>query len=132
DFEGGGERRAGGYPDGNALKLGDGACGLERRLVTDGDDLVDQLGFQDRWNKSRTDALDLVRTRLAAGEDWAVLGFDGDHLDRRLWCLQHLPDGGDGPAGADSGNDGVDLASGIGPDFLRRRLPMDFRIRRIL
>src|SRR5271170_2708184 len=45
------------------------------------------------------------------GENGRVLRFDRDHPDARLAGLQNLANPGDGPAGADSGDDDVDFAA---------------------
>ncbi len=67
-----------------------------------GDDLVDHLAVEDGGHETGADALDLVRTGLAAGEHRRILGLQRDHLDARLLGLQHLADAGDGAAGADA------------------------------
>src|SRR5262249_48005891 len=41
------------------------------------------------------------------------------------------PDAGYGAAGADAGDENVELAAGVVPDFLRRRAAMNVRVRRI-
>jgi hypothetical protein len=52
-----------------------------------------------------------VRAGLAAVEDRALLGLDGDDLHGRLALLEHLADAGDRAAGADAGDDDVDPPS---------------------
>ena len=68
----------------------------------------------------------------AAGQHRAVLGLDRDHPDRRLARLQHLADAGDGAAGADAGDDDVDLAVGVVPDLLGGGAAVDLRVGRVL
>jgi hypothetical protein len=62
---------------------------------------------------------------LAAGEDRGARRLDGDHLERGLAGLEHLADAGDRAAGADAGDDDVDLAVGVLPDLLGRRAAVD-------
>ncbi len=77
-------------------------------------------------------SLDLVRARLAAGEDGRILRLHGNHLHVRQARLDHLGDAGDRPAGADTRHEGIELAVGVVPDFLRRGLAVDLRIGRVL
>ena len=51
---------------------------------------------------------------------------------RRLARLQHLPDAGDGAAGADAGDEVVDIAAGVVPDFLGRGAAVNFGIGEVL
>ena len=51
---------------------------------------------------------------------------------RRLARLQHLPDAGDGAAGADAGDEEIDIAAGVVPDFLRRGAAVNFGIGEVL
>ena len=64
-------------------------------------------------------------------QDGAVFGLDGDHAHVGLARFQHLADAGQGTAGADAGDHDIDLAAGVVPDFFRRGLAMDFRVRRV-
>ena len=95
-------------------------------------DLVDHAAIEDRRNEAGADALDLVRPRRAAGKNGRVFGFDRDHADAGLAGLQNLADAGDRAAGADAGDDEVDFAVRVVPDFFRRGAAMDFRIGGIL
>ena len=97
-------------------------------LVADLDHFVDHGAVENFGHEAGADALDLVRPGLAAGQHRAVLGLDGEDAQRRPARLEHLPDAGDGAAGADAGNESVDRAVGIGPDFLGRGAAMDFGI----
>ena len=57
-----------------------------------------------------------------------VFRLDRDHAHARLSRLQNLADSGDRAAGADAGDDEVDLAERVVPDFLRGGAAMDLRI----
>ena len=46
--------------------------------------------------------------------------------------FEHFAHAGDRAAGADAGDEDVDLAVGVAPDFLGRGLAMDFGIGRVL
>ena len=59
-------------------------------------------------------------------------GFDRDDLQVRLARLEDLADTGDGSPGTDAGNQDVDLAAGVIPDFLGRGTAMDLGIGRVL
>ena len=48
-------------------------------------------------------------------------------LHARLAALEHFAHAGDRAAGADAGDDDVDLAVGVAPDFLGRGLAVDLR-----
>ncbi len=65
---------------------------------------------QHRRDEARADALDLVRAGTAAGEHRRGRGLDGDHLDVLVALLQERAGAGDRPAGADAGDEVVDLA----------------------
>ena len=95
---------------------------------------VDNVG-----DEARADALDAVMAGLKrfAGEflrdDGAVGGLDADGDE---WFLEVLldeaRDAGDRAARADSGNQRVDSASGVVPDFGPGRAEMNRRVRRVL
>ena len=53
-------------------------------------------------------------------------------LNAGLRCLEHLADAGDRAAGADAGDEDVDLAVGVVPDLLGGGLAVDLRIGRVL
>ena len=65
------------------------------------------------------------RTGLSAGSTAIT-------LSAGLPRLQHLADAGDRAAGADAGDEDVDLAIGVVPDFLGRGPAMDLRIGGVL
>src|SRR5437016_6175799 len=106
--------------DRHAFEASDEARIGDRVLVRDAHDLVVDRGVEDLWRKTGADALDLVRTGLAAGEHRRGFRLDGHDMHRGLALLQHLADAGDGAAGADAGNEYIDLATGVVPDFLSR------------
>ena len=92
-------------PPGNAFVPRQRARGVDCRRAVDLDDLVDDRAIQNVRHEARTDALNLVRRMLAAGQDGAFLRLDGNDLDRGLVLFQHLADAGDGAAGADAGDE---------------------------
>ena len=53
-------------------------------------------------------------------------------LNAGLRFLMHFADAGDRAAGADAGDEDVDLAVGVAPDFLGRGLAVDLRVGRVL
>src|SRR5664279_3760680 len=61
-------------------------------------------------------------------EDRGLGRLDPDDLDARLARLQHLPDTGDGPAGADTGHQDVHSTVGVVPDLLGRGAAVDLRV----
>jgi hypothetical protein len=73
-----------------------------------------------------------MRPLDAARQHRRGIGFNGDHLHRRLPGLEDLADAGDRAAGADAGDEDVDLPIGIAPDLLGGCAAMDGRIGRIL
>ena len=89
-------------------------------------------------NESRPRALDFVRprldlfTRARLRDDRRIFRFHRDDLDARLAFFEHLAHAGAGATGADRGNENVDLAVRVVPDFLGCCLRMDVRICRIL
>ena len=57
---------------------------------------------------------------------------DGDALEAGLARLDHLAHAGDGAAGADAGDQDVDLAVGVAPDLLGGGPAVDLRVGRVL
>ena len=123
-----GDRRARGDADRDAFEPRDEPRGVEGGLVADGDD--------SRRSRSRS----RIAGTKPAPMPWILCG-PGAPPDRTgessgstaiirtlgLRALQHLADAGDRSAGADAGDDDVDLAVGVVPDFLGRRAAMDLR-----
>ena len=83
-------------------------------------------------NKAGADALDRVRAFLAAGQHRRRGRLHGDELDRGLALLEDLRDTGNGAAGADSGDEDVDLAVGVVPHFFGGGGAVDRRVGRVL
>ena len=98
----------------------------------DADDLVIDLRVEHSRHKAGTDALDWVRPLLPARQHRRGIRLDGHHLERRLARLDHLAHAGDRAAGADAGNQVVDLAVGVAPDFLGRGAAVDLGVGRVL
>ena len=65
---------------------------------------------------------------VPAVQQRGVLGFDPDDLHAGLAGLEDSPDTGNSAAGADAGHEDVDLAVGVGPDFLGGGLLVDRRV----
>src|SRR5450759_255434 len=132
-------RQLGSRPQGSARRdsheqtffLGRATCPIKGIVGGELDDPVDQRHVQDLRDEPRADALDLVRTLRLAGQDGRLGRLDGDELYVRLALLEHLTDAGDRAAGADAGDEEVDLTLGIGPDLLGRRLLVDGDVRRV-
>ena len=115
----------------HALLVAHGAAGGKGVVVLDGDDLVIDLGVEDVGHKAGADTLDLVRAGLTAGQQWRIAGFDGDDLDTRIFFFQVSASTADSTACAYAGNENVDFAVGIAPDFGAGGCFMDGRIGRI-
>lgn len=73
-----------------------------------------------------------MRPRLAAGQHRAVLRLHRDDLQPGLARLEHFRTTGHRTAGTHPGNDHINLAVGVVPDFLGGGLAVDRRIGRIL
>ena len=76
------------------------------------DDLVEEAGVGVAGDETGTDALDLVRARLATGKDGGLLGLNGHDLERRVERLEVLAASGKSSAGADSADEDVNLSIG--------------------
>ena len=81
---------------------------VDRVLVADDQDLVDDLAVQDGRDEPRPDALDPVRARPATAEHRRCRRLDRDHLGLRVDRLDGLPHARDRPAGADARDEDVD------------------------
>ncbi len=118
-------------PTSRPSSFGRATSPVERVVGGDLDDPVDQRGVEDLRDEPRADALDLVRALRLAGEYSRLGRLYGDELHVGLALLEHLTDAGDRAAGADAGDEEVDLTLGIGPDLLGRRLLVDRDVRRV-
>src|SRR6478672_9809976 len=87
-----------------------------------------RLGVEDRRDEVGAEALDLVGAGLAAVEDRGLRRLDGDDLHTGLAGLKDLADTRDRAAGADAGDDDVDLAVGVLPDLLGGGLAVDLGV----
>ena len=92
---------------------------VESGLVADGHDLVDDGAIENGRHEAGADALDLVRTGRAAGQDGLSSGSTATIFNVGA-RLQHLADAGDGAARADAGDEDIDRAVRVVPDFLGR------------
>src|SRR5579885_1119196 len=132
DLDRGGKRGTRGDTDRHALEPRHLSRGLDRGVVADADDLVDELGVEDRRNESSADALDLVRARRAAREHGAVLGLDRDHAHRGLARLQYGAYARESAPRTDATHDDIDRAAGVFPDLLGRGAAVDLGIGGVL
>ena len=119
-------------PTGMPFQTRDQPRRVEGGLIADRDHFVDHAAIENGRRETGADALDLVRPRLAAGQNRRIFRLDRDHLEARPARLQHLADAGDRAAGADARNDDVDLAMRVVPDFLGGGAAMDVRIGGVL
>ena len=129
DLHRGGDGRAGADADEQAL-LRRRAAGPLRGRGVDLDDLVEDLGVEDVGDEVAP------MPWILCGPGWPPLRIgaprlDGDDLHVGLAGLDHLADAGDGAAGADAGDEDVDLAVGVLPDLLGRRLAVDLGVGRV-
>jgi len=113
DLLGRGERGAGGQADEQPVERGGPAGEVDGGVDVDVDDLVVDAGVEGLGNEVGADALDLVRTGLAAVEDRGLLGLDADECDLGLALLEGAADAGDRAARADRRDDDVDRAVGV-------------------
>ena len=97
-------------------------------LVGDLEHLVDQLSLQDIRHEACADALNLVRPGLAATQHRGVYWFDSNGFEAWLATLDHVGHAGDGAAGADAGDEHVDLSVRVVPDFLGGRPAVHLRV----
>ncbi|MPM37749.1 hypothetical protein SDC9_84368 [bioreactor metagenome] len=116
-LDAGKKRGAAGDSDQQSFLAGGFASGMPGVLGGYRDHFVDQFAVENFGNEIGADALQFVRTGMAAGEQRRVGGFDGDDLDFRTALLEIASDAGQGAAGADPGDEGVDLACAILPEF---------------
>ena len=97
-------------------------------------DLVDDVRVQVLGDEAGADPLDLVTAgleRLALHllrDDRRGDRLDRDRLEARLARLDDLGHAGDRAAGADAGDEDVDLAVGVLPDFLGGGRAVDLRV----
>ena len=104
---------------------------IECALVADSDHLINHRAIQNIRHKTRSDALYLMGTRLAARQNRRIFRLHCDDFDRVTAGFQYLTNPGDGPARAHSGYKIIDLAIGIIPDFFRGGLAVNIGIGRI-
>ena len=79
------------------------------------DEFVDDVPIEGARPEVLADALDLVRSDLAAVD--RALGIGTDDADRGVLFLEVLPDAGDRAPGADAGHKGRDATVGLPPDL---------------
>ena len=101
---------------------------LERVLVVDGHDLVDEALVEHRRDEARADALDLVRPGPAARDHGGRRGLHGDEAAARVALLEEATGAGERAAGADAGHQAVDLLVHRRPDLRARRAVVRLRV----
>ena len=112
---------AAGHADEHALLGGELAGDRGWLLELDGDDLVDDVAVEDRPARSSGRC-----PGSCAGPGWPSVsrgesfGSTAMTWTSGLRCLEHLADAGDGAAGADAGDEDVDVAVGVAQDLLAR------------
>src|SRR5262245_22081570 len=110
----------------------------ERIVVVHLDHFVDDAEVQHVGHEARADALNLVPAGLQRlslhllRDDRAGDRLHRNRLERRFALLDDFADAGDGAAGADAGDEDVDLAVGVAPELFRCGLAMDLGIGRVL
>jgi len=106
--------------------------GFYRVLISNLDNLIDDVHIQNVRHKSRSDPLYFMGARFAAGQHGGVLGLDRHDFQVLVLFLQDLAAAGEGPARADTRDQHINLAVRIDPNLLGRGLPVDLRIGRVL
>jgi hypothetical protein len=101
-------------------------------VVTDVDDLVVDLGVEHGCEKTTAQAGLQVRAGCAAGEQRAAGGLYRHDVQIGLLLAQVAPGFGDGSAGADAGDQGVDAPVGVRPDLGARRGEVRARVARVV
>ncbi len=130
-MQGGHHGRARGDADQQSLFPGQPPGQVDRVVVADADDLVDQIQVKHRRDEPGADALDRVGSLLTAGQHRRRGRFHGHELHRGLAFLDDLGHTGDSAAGADSGHEDVDLPVGVAPDLLRGGFAVNGRVGRV-
>src|SRR5581483_1962056 len=111
--------------------LGHAPRHLDRIIVGDGHNIVNEIGAQDFGNETRTNALNLVRARLATRQDGTICRFHSNDFEVLLERANVFANAGQCAAGTHAGNQNVDFAIGVVPDFRPGGLAVNFRICRI-
>jgi len=89
---------------------GEGFC------IRDCYDFVADGAVEGVGDEGDADAFDFVGAGFASLQDGA-LGFDGDGEDARVLLLEEARDAGEGAAGADAGDEGVNAGVHLLPEF---------------
>ena len=107
------QHRAGGDADRQPLQPGAAAGHGERVALGHPFHRVEPVELEHGGAEAGTDALDVVRPRLVAGEHGALRRLHADHPQSRAARLQRAGDAGQRAAGADAADHHVDRAAGI-------------------
>src|SRR5215211_1393940 len=91
--------------------------GSNGRRCIDVDDLIVDLAVEHVGYEIRSDALDLVRPRLAGRQKRRLRRLDGHDLELRFDLLEHLSNARDRTSGSDATHQNVDLAVGVLPEL---------------
>ena len=97
--------------------MADQLAGGESVLVGNGDDLVVDPGVQHVGHKASADALDLVGAGNTLAQHRRGGRLNSHDLDVGVLALEVVADTGHGAAGADTGNEDIDLTVGVLPDL---------------
>src|SRR6185437_15571581 len=123
-------RRAAGNPNQQAFFFGHPARRLHGFFRGGGHDFIYQVCPQDLGNESRAQPLNFLWPRLASGNHRRIPRLHGHNLKAGLFGLDVLAHAGQRAARAHAGNQDVDFAVRVIPDFRSRRVTMYLRIRR--
>ena len=117
-----------GDADEDAFCMGEVSADGECVFVVDGHDLVIDGGVEGVGDEACADALNLMRSCLAAREDGRSGWLDADYLDVLVLLLEVCACAADGAACADACNEDVYFAFGILPDLNACGLHVSTRI----
>ena len=102
---------------------------MERIIITDSDDFVEQCCVQDLRDKAGTDPLNAVRTGGSSRKYRRGRRFDGGNLEIRIVRPEQFTNSGNGTSCADSCHQSVNWLISHGADNFGGRCPaVCFRI----
>ena len=108
------------------------AAGLKGCLIRNADDFVIDRSIECLRNKAGADALDLVRAGSSAGENRRGIRLCTNDLHIGVFLLQIFADAAQSSAGADTGNEHINLTVCILPDLRTGCLIMRLGICRVI
>src|SRR4029077_7879716 len=128
DLDGGEDGGPGGDAHEQAFFDGETPGHEDGVFAGDLDDLGNVVGAEDFGNEAGADALNFMRAGSATRKDCAFFRFDCDGLEARLFRTDVFGHAGDGAAGADTGDEDIDLAVGVFPDFRAGGFEVNLRV----